>query len=44
MKVLAKFYWDCGWIGAIDGIFIADKEDIEAAYGRHVYLGEVLIS
>ena len=42
MKVLAKFYWDCGRIGAVDGIFIADKEDIEAAYGRHVYLGEVL--
>ena len=42
MKVLAKFYWDCGRIGAIDGILIADKEDIEAAYGRHVYLGEVL--
>ena len=42
MKVLAKFYWDCGRSGDIDGIFIADKSEIEAAYGKHVYLGEVL--
>ena len=42
MKVLAKFYWDCGRRGYVDGIFIVDKEAIEAAYGRHVYLGEVL--
>ena len=42
MKVLAKFYWDCGRSGDINGIFIADKEAVEAAYGRHVYLGEVL--
>lgn len=42
MKVLAKFYWDCGRSGDVDGIFIADKEAIEAAYGKHVYLGEVL--
>ena len=42
MKVLAKFYWDCGRGGDIDGIFIADKEAVEAAYGKHIYLGEVL--
>ena len=42
MKVLAKFYWDYGRSGDIDGIFIVDKEAIEAAYGKHVYLGEVL--
>lgn len=42
MKVLAKFYWDCGRSGDIDGIFIADKEDVQSAYGKHIYLGEVL--
>ena len=42
MKVLAKFYWDCGRSGDIDGIFIVDKEAIEDAYGKHVYLGEAL--
>ena len=42
MKVLAKFFWSCGRSGDIGGLFIADKSEIEAAYGRHVYLGEVL--
>ena len=42
MKVLAKFYWNFGRSGNIDGLFIANKSEIEAAYGRHVYLGEVL--
>lgn len=42
MKVLAKFYWDCGRSGVIDGLFIAEKSKIESAYGKYVYLGEVL--
>lgn len=42
MKVLAQFFWDCGRSGDIDGLFIAEKSEIEAAYGKHVYLGEVL--
>lgn len=42
MKVLAKFYWNCGRSGKIDGLFIAEKSKIEAAHGKHVYLGEVL--
>lgn len=42
MKVLAQFFWDCGRSGAIDGLFIADKSNIEKAIGKHVYLGEVL--
>ena len=42
MKVLAKFYWNCGRSGDIDGLFIAEKSKIEAAYGKCVYLGEVL--
>lgn len=42
MKVLAQFFWDCGCSGNIDGLFIAEKSKIESAYGKHVYLGEVL--
>lgn len=42
MKVLAKFFWDCGRSGDIDGLFIADKSSIENAIGKHIYLGEVL--
>lgn len=30
MKVLAKFFWDCGSGGDIDGLFIAEKSKIEA--------------
>lgn len=42
MKVLAKFYWDCGRMGDVHGLFICDKADLEAAYGREVYFGEIL--
>lgn len=42
MKVLAKFFWDCGRSGNIDGLFIAEKFAIEQTIGKHIYLGEVL--
>lgn len=42
MKVLAKFFWNCGRSGDIDGLFIAEKSAIESAIGKHIYLGEVL--
>lgn len=37
-----KFEWDCGRMGEISGIFVADSEDVKKAIGRHVYFGEVL--
>jgi len=42
MKVLAKFFWDCGRSGDLDGLFIADKEAINLVVGKNVYFGEVL--
>lgn len=42
MKVIAKFHWDCGRMGEVDGLFVADKADLEAAYGKQVYFGEIL--
>jgi hypothetical protein len=42
MKKLYKFFWDCGRIGAIDGLFIADEQTIENAIGKQVYFGEIL--
>ena len=42
MKVLAQFFWDCGRNGKIDGLFIADKSEIQSAVGKNIYLGEVL--
>lgn len=41
-KVIAKFHWDCGRMGDVDGLFIADKSKLESANGEHVYFGEIL--
>ena len=42
MKVIARFYWDCGRMGDVDGIFTCDKEVLEKSYGKDVYFGEIL--
>lgn len=42
MQGLYKFYWDCGRMGSIDGVFIADSVAIENLIGKEVYFGEVL--
>lgn len=41
-KALYKFYLDYGRMGELEGIFVADPEDIEKAIGKEVYFGEVL--
>jgi hypothetical protein len=42
MKGLYKFEWDCGRNGNLEGLFIAEKADIEALVGTDVYFGEIL--
>ena len=42
MKVIARFYWDCGRMGSVDGMFVTTKAALEAAYGKDVYFGEIL--
>lgn len=42
MKAIYEFNWDCGRMGGLDGIFIAEKPDIEALIGEEIYFGEVL--
>lgn len=42
MKVIAKFYMDCGRMGSVEGIFTSTKKDLEAAYGKAFYFGEIL--
>ncbi len=42
MKKLYSFNWDCGRMGNIDGLFIAEPEEVKAAVGKELYLGEVL--
>lgn len=40
MKKLCKFYWNCGRIGYLEGLFIADPDDIP--FTEDIYFGEVL--
>lgn len=42
MKAIYEFYWDCGSMGDVEGLFVADIEDVEKAIGREVYFGEIL--
>lgn len=41
-RVLARFGWDCGRMGRVEGLFITTVEALEAAYGKQVYFGEIL--
>jgi hypothetical protein len=42
MRTLYKFSWDCGRMGDVDGLFIAESEEVEAAIGKELYFGEIL--
>lgn len=41
-KVLVRFFWDYGRMGEVDGLFVTTKEELEKAYGKRVYFGEIL--
>lgn len=41
-KVLVRFYWDCGRTGSVEGLFITTKADLNKAYDKYVYFGEIL--
>jgi hypothetical protein len=42
MKGIYRFQYDCGRMGAISGIFVADTADVEKINGHTVFFGEVL--
>lgn len=42
MRKLYKFYWDCGRMGFLDGIFVAEEEEVNNLIGKTIYFGEVL--
>lgn len=42
MNVIAQFYWDCGRMGEVDGLFVTTKEALDKAYGKEIYFGEIL--
>ena len=42
MKKLYEFYWDYSRYGELEGLFIAEEEDVDKLIGETVYFGEVL--
>jgi hypothetical protein len=42
MKKIYAYYCDCGRMGSLDGIFVADEEDVKKTIGKTIYFGEVL--
>lgn len=42
MKGIYSFHWDCGRMGELDGLFVADSESVAKAIGKEVYFGEAL--
>lgn len=42
MKKVYKFTWDCGRQGCVNGTFVADEADMDAAMGKQIYFGEIL--
>lgn len=42
MNLLVEFYWDCGRMGDVQGLFVTTQEELDKAYGRRVSFGEIL--
>lgn len=41
-KAIYAFNWDCGRMGNLEGIFVADQEEVKKLIGKEIYFGEVL--
>ena len=41
-KLLVQFYWNCGSMGDLEGLFIATEDKLKSWYGHEAYFGEVL--
>lgn len=39
---LYSFYWSCGRMGSLDGLFVAKESELEKLFGETIYFGEVL--
>ena len=42
MRKIYSFFWDCGRMGDVEGLFIAEESEVDAAIGSQVYFGEIL--
>ena len=41
-KYLWRFYWDCGRMGDVEGLFVATEEELANKIDKEVYFGEIL--
>lgn len=42
MDKLYKFHWDCGRQGDVEGVFIADEQEVKDIIGETISFGEIL--
>lgn len=42
MRKLYSFFWDCGRLGDVEGLFIAEESEVDSAIGSQVSFGEIL--
>ena len=42
MKKLYSFCWECGRMGDLEGLFIAEENEVKKLIGKEIYFGEVL--
>jgi len=42
MRKLYRFFWDCGRMGEIEGLFIAEESQVNKTIGKELYFGEIL--
>lgn len=42
MRKLYRFDWDCGRMGSVDGIVVADDAEVAGAIGKQINFGEIL--
>lgn len=41
-KGVYQFFWDCGRMGDLHGVFVATDKEVRDTHGKRVYFGEVL--
>lgn len=41
-KGIYRFYWDCGRMGDVSGVFVATDKQVKDIQGKHIYFGEIL--
>lgn len=42
MKNLYEFYFDCGRMGSLEGLFLSTDRKVNSILGQEIYFGEVL--